>query len=73
MTQSLAKCSAHPRSLRRGKGQRKKELRAVPSQAAYLRQDQGALAGLETLGALRTQLGVSYLFTSVRGKGKLGN
>lgn len=41
--------------------------------AAYLGEQQGALAGLQALGALGAQLGVSHLFTSVRGKGKLGN
>lgn len=61
---ALARCSAHA-SGRGGEG-------GPPS--AYLREQQSALAGLETLGALGVQLGVTHLFASVSvRKSSLGN
>lgn len=61
---ALARCSAHVSGCG-GEGG------PLP---AYLREQQSALAGLETLGALGVQLGVTHLFASVSvRKSRLGN
>ena len=65
-------CYERGRGEQKGRDQERPE-KCETAPPAYLGQEQGALAGSETLGALGTQLGVSHLFASVRGKSKFGN
>lgn len=58
----------------KGRPKRKRPEAVGPLTPAHLWKQQSAAAGLETLGALNMQLGVSHLFTSVgAGKSNLGN